>query len=316
MSVNGFVLWDKKSGETSFDVVRQVRKLFGVKKVGHTGTLDPLATGLLIVAVGEATKLIEYMMADSKEYEVVAHFGFVSDSFDADGVISEVSAEVVSRSEIEKAIVANFLGEISQVPPKFSALKIEGKRAYDLARAGTDFEMKARKVLIKEFEVLDFDWPRVGFRVSCGSGTYIRSLVHDLGQVLGVGAYVQELRRTMVGDFSVREASENLIEVGDFAAKFLALFEVSEEELKDLRDGKVVSFGREVPELGLAVFCGKVVGVIGAVFPEVSSASLSENFDPHVPVSTLRSKFSFRLPSNTSGKAGNQIGKFKKTLWI
>ncbi len=261
MSVNGFYFWDKKSGETSFDVVAQVRKLTGVKKVGHTGTLDPLATGLLIVAVGEATKLIEYMMGHEKEYEVLAHFGFRSDSYDADGVVEAVSDSVVSVEEVERAVAENFLGEILQVPPKFSALKIEGKRAYDLARAGAEFEMKARKIFVKEFEVLSFDWPFVRFRLSVSSGSYVRSLVHDLGVVLGVGAYVKELRRTRVADFGI---SDGMFSVEDVARRMMGDFEVTEREAADLKVGKVVDFGREVPELALACCDGKVFGVIGA----------------------------------------------------
>ncbi len=276
MSVSGFYFWDKKNGETSFDVVAQVRKLTGVKKVGHTGTLDPLATGLLIVAVGEATKLIEYMMGHEKEYEVLAHFGFRSDSYDADGVIEAVSDRVVVREEVERVVAENFLGEILQVPPKFSALKIEGRRAYDLARAGAEFEMKARKILVKEFEVLSFDWPLVRFRLSVSSGSYVRSLVHDLGAVLGVGAYVKELRRTWVANFGI---AEGMFSVEDVARRMMGDFEVSEQEEADLKVGKVVGFGREVPELALASCNGKVFGVIGA-------------------------------------EADRSKGKLKKTLWI
>lgn len=279
MSLNGFVFVDKKSGESSFDVVRAVRKSFGVKKVGHTGTLDPLATGLLIVAVGEATKLIEYMMGHEKSYEVLAHFGFRSDSYDADGVIEEVSERVVGREEVEQAVRENFLYEVVQVPPKFSALKVDGKRAYALARAGEDFEIKARKIFVHKFDVLSFKWPFVRFALKVSSGSYVRSLVHDLGELLGVGAYVQELRRTEIDSFSLADVSEELVSVEEVGRRMMLEFEVSAQEEADLKVGKVVDFARDVPELALVSSGGKLFGVIGRT-------------------------------------ANPQSGKLKKTLWI
>ncbi len=204
--MKGFFLIDKESGVTSFDVVRDIRHLTAVKKVGHSGTLDPLATGLLLVAVGEGTKLLEFLIGCTKEYEVLGRFGFKSDTYDAEGSIEEVSSKVLSRDEIEAVIKANFLGDIEQIPPKYSALKIGGKRAADIMREGGDVEKKARKLHISNFEVLEFDWPVVKFRVSCSSGTYIRSLIHDLGELLEGGAYVEELRRSKIGDFSLADA--------------------------------------------------------------------------------------------------------------
>lgn len=210
--MKGFFLIDKEAGMTSFDVVREVRRRFGVRKVGHGGTLDPLATGLLIVAVGGATKSLGLFLGCNKEYEVVAHFGAVSDTYDREGKISEAdsafSDSFVSfkRDDIEKVAKASFLGRISQIPPKYSALKIGGRRAADIVRSGGDVTMKPRDITIFDFKLLDFNWPEAKFRVKCSSGTYIRSLVHDLGQKLGCGAYVEELRRTKVGDFDVSDA--------------------------------------------------------------------------------------------------------------
>ncbi len=217
--MDGFLIIDKPKGKTSFDIVRDVRRETGVRRVGHGGTLDPLATGLLVVAVGKATKLLSNFLGCEKEYEVRAKFGFVSDSYDADGRIEKVSERKISMNEIKEEILRNFIGKISQLPPKYSALKVKGKRAADIMRAGGDVELKPRTVLIKKFEVMDYVWPEVSFRVECGSGTYVRSLVHDLGQNLGVGAYVLELRRTKVGDFDVREAGSSLVSIEDVAKR-------------------------------------------------------------------------------------------------
>lgn len=218
--MQGFLLIDKGEGLTSFDVISRIRKWTGERRVGHAGTLDPLATGLLVVAVGKATKLLKNFVGLDKEYEVKARFGAVSDTYDREGKITEGERQMASPFLLENLINKKFLGEIDQIPPKYSALKINGKKAADLARKGVEFEMKSRKVKIYSFDVTDFAWPEVGFRVHCGSGTYIRSLIHDIGQQLGCGAYVTQLRRWKVGDFRVD--NEKVIAVGrefDFADK-------------------------------------------------------------------------------------------------
>ena len=259
--MKGFLLVDKKTGMTSFDVVRDVRREFGVKKVGHSGTLDPLATGLLLVAVGEATKLLEYFVGLDKEYEVVGKFGFVSDSFDADGeVVESDEQKECLRSEVEEALGA-FVGDIEQVPPKYSALKIDGKRAYELARAGVDVKMKARKVTIGRYEIMDFNWPEVKFAVQCTSGTYVRSLVHDLGMKLGCGAYVKELRRISVGKFNVKDAGGDLIAIEDMVGD-LPKFELSDADFEGLKDGRVLTDQKIEGEFAVAFYKEKVVGVV------------------------------------------------------
>jgi len=271
--MKGFFLIDKEKGMTSFDVVRDVRRATGEKRVGHAGTLDPLATGLLLVAVGEATKLLEYFVGCDKEYEVRAKFGFVSDTFDAEGRVSEANPGVVlKKEEVEFVIGNSFIGEIEQVPPKYSALKIEGKKAYELARGGKEFEMKSRKVKIDAFDVLNFDWPFVDFRVKCGSGTYIRSLVHDLGQLLGCGAYVEELRRTVVGNFSVMDSAKTnavdkkvdqyLLSLEKMLSDFSRL-ELTDADFEGLKDGKVL-MGKKLEQAPpvMAYFKGKLVGVV------------------------------------------------------
>ena len=270
--MKGFFLIDKESGVTSFDVVRDIRRLTGVKKVGHSGTLDPLATGLLLVAVGEGTKLLEFLIGCTKEYEVLGRFGFKSDTYDAEGSIDKVSSKVLSSEEIEAAIKANFLGNIEQIPPKYSALKIKGKRAADIMREGGDVEMKARKLHISNFEILEFDWPVVKFRVACSSGTYIRSLIHDLGELLETGAYVEELRRSKIGDFSLSDAAkinllsknieQNLISMEDLAKSF-NICELSGADYEGLKDGKVLlgkNIEQEVPVM--AFYKDKLVGVL------------------------------------------------------
>lgn len=215
--MKGFLLVDKEKGWTSFDVVAKIRGVLsrGVAKqgkrkrlkVGHAGTLDPLATGLLFIAVGDYTKLLKNFVGLDKEYEVEAEFGFTSDTYDAEGNLQKVDVSFEAGiTDIEKIIKDKFVGEIEQIPPKYSALKINGKKAYELARSGKEFEVKSRKVVIKQFDIIDFNWPIVKFRIFCGSGTYVRSLIHDLGQELGCGAYVKGLRRTKVGDFSVEKA--------------------------------------------------------------------------------------------------------------
>lgn len=269
--MNGFVFIDKERGMTSFDVVRGVRRVCGVKKVGHAGTLDPLATGLLIVAIGEGTKLLEYLLGQDKEYLVTARFGAVSDTFDAEGEIINVSNAMLGRDNVEKAM-AQFEGKILQVPPKYSALKIGGKRACDLVRGGKEVEMKGREVEILEFEIVNFKWPVVDFRVRCGSGTYIRSLVHDLGQMLGCGAYVEQLRRNEIGEFSLDDA----VLLGDLSnnieqhvwslekiAALLPKIELSPLEMEKLADGRTL-LDKNFEQDGdlMAFYKGKLAGVL------------------------------------------------------
>ncbi|MBI4995068.1 tRNA pseudouridine(55) synthase TruB [Candidatus Peregrinibacteria bacterium] len=199
------LLIDKPSGITSFDVIRQLRKKLGIRKMGHAGTLDPLATGLLIIAVGAATKEISKYMGLPKEYEVLIEFGKTSTTYDADGEISQGILKDVSRAEF-KNVLKNFVGEIMQMPPIFSAKKIKGVRAYDLARQGKEVKLEPRKVQIDKIEIIEWSWPFVRLRINCGKGTYIRSIAHDIGEKLGCGGYVCELRRTAIGEFRVENA--------------------------------------------------------------------------------------------------------------
>ncbi len=277
--MKGFFFIDKEEGVTSFDVVREIRRLTGERKVGHAGTLDPLATGLLIVAVGEGTKLLEYLIGLDKEYEVLAKFGYVSDTYDAQGNCTRVvdgKSVTFKKSQIECVIKENFCGNISQIPPKYSALKIGGKRACDIVRGGGEVEMKSRKVRVDAFDVIDFNWPEVRFIVKCGSGTYIRSLVHDLGQELGCGAYVVELKRTAIGVFSLEDAvksqeSSNKVEQGLISLESIArrmfgakaCLKLSDNEFEGLRDGKILLSKKVEREcVNAAFYKEKLAGIV------------------------------------------------------
>lgn len=201
------ILIDKPKTWTSFDVVKKVRWLIKVKKVGHAGTLDPLATGLLILCSGKKTKTIDSIQAQEKEYVVEFRLGATTASYDAELEPENIcDCSHLSQADIENAI-EHFKGEISQIPPQYSAVKVDGKRAYEAAREGKTLDIKSRQVNIYDFELLEFQAPDWGkARIRCSKGTYIRTLVHDLGQKLGVGGYILELRRTRIGDFLVEDA--------------------------------------------------------------------------------------------------------------
>lgn len=204
--MNGLLLIDKPAGMTSFDVVRTVRRLAGTRKVGHTGTLDPDATGLLPVAIGQCTKLSNFLVLDRKEYLFEMQLGMATDTDDASGTpIRECPWEHVTESALDAAL-EGFRGPIMQVPPIYSALKIDGRRAYDLARRGEEVELAARPVEVYELEVLECAFPRIALRAQCSSGTYVRSLARDLGEALGSCAHTTRIHRTQVGSFRIERA--------------------------------------------------------------------------------------------------------------
>ncbi|MDX2247962.1 MAG: tRNA pseudouridine(55) synthase TruB [Bacteroidia bacterium] len=212
------LLFNKPKDWTSFDLVSKVRNTIRTKKVGHAGTLDPLATGLLIICTGRHTKQINQVQDLEKEYEVIFKLGATTPSYDAEFPEENLTdAKHISRAEVEAALNV-FRGEITQVPPAFSAVKVGGKRAYKSARVGEAVELKPRQVTIYEFTLLETaaEPPLFEARIRCSKGTYIRSIVHDLGQKLGVGAYIRELKRTAIGPHRLEAAWE----IGDFTAKF------------------------------------------------------------------------------------------------
>jgi tRNA pseudouridine55 synthase len=224
-SVHGWLILDKPEGLTSTQALGKARRLLSGKKVGHGGTLDPLATGILPLAFGEATKLIPYVMDGVKEYEFTIRFGEKRDTDDAEGKIVESSTKRPTDSEISAAL-AQFTGTISQIPPVFSAIKLQGERAYDMARAGQVVELAPRPVTIHEFELRGMpDADHARFRVLCGKGMYVRSLARDLAAALDTYAYVKELRRTRVGPFRIENAISlaKLEELGHNGAALTAL---------------------------------------------------------------------------------------------
>ncbi len=208
------LLFDKPYDWTSFDLVNKVRRLIcnslGVKKikVGHAGTLDPLATGLLVVCTGKATKTIDNYQAEEKEYVATLKLGATTPSFDLETEIdAEYPSEHITRDLIE-LVLKDFIGELEQIPPSFSAVKVDGKRAYELARQGIDLELKAKKLVIREIEILNFESNLLALRIVCSKGTYIRGLARDIGLALQSGAHLTELKRTRIGHFVINKSMD------------------------------------------------------------------------------------------------------------
>ena len=206
--MNGFLVVDKPGGMTSRAVVNRVQLWFPRRtKIGHTGTLDPLATGVLVLCIGTATKLADRVQAMAKQYETRVRFGATSNTDDADGeVVESLSAPIPTREAIEE-LLPQFVGLIEQLPPQFSALKVQGQRAYELARRGTEVALQPRPVRVDSIQLVNYEWPWLDLIIDCGKGTYVRSIARDLGEHLGVGALVQSLRRTRVGPASAASGS-------------------------------------------------------------------------------------------------------------
>ncbi|MEW6156467.1 MAG: tRNA pseudouridine(55) synthase TruB [Verrucomicrobiota bacterium] len=205
---DGAVLVDKPAGPTSHDVVEAIRRRFGIKKVGHCGTLDPNATGLLILVLGRATKLSEKLMASDKVYEGTMKFGETTNSYDADGeLVASLPVPPLTLDQLNDT-AATFIGDQMQMPPMVSAVKKDGVPLYKLARKGIEVERKPRFIHIYQFRVTSYQEPLAQFRVACTKGTYVRSLVHDFGQKIGCGAFLANLRRLVSGQFDVKDAIE------------------------------------------------------------------------------------------------------------
>lgn len=257
MALRGFLNIDKPPGITSFDVVRQVRRAAQIRKVGHAGTLDPAATGVLPVAIGDATKLIDELVGAPKRYRGTVRFGVATDTYDADGsVTSETDASAVTLETIEAGLAA-FQGEIQQTPPAYSAVKRGGEPAYKAARRGEPLELDARPVTIYElsagaFNRSDPTRPSIELDIRCSRGFYVRSLAHDLGAALGVGAHLERLRRTAVGDFTIEDAvpldrvcalfeageTDNLLHAMDSVLTRWPAVIVGQRDLSELRQGR------------------------------------------------------------------------------
>ncbi|GAA1468550.1 tRNA pseudouridine(55) synthase TruB [Microbacterium thalassium] len=245
----GILLVDKPGGLTSHDVVARARRALGTRKIGHAGTLDPMATGLLILGVEGATRLLTFIVGLDKTYEATIRLGESTDSDDADGEITSTTDAAGLATDDIRAAIAPLTGRISQVPSTVSAIKVGGKRAYDLARAGQDVELAAREVTVSRFEVRDerrgAETIDLDVVVDCSSGTYIRALARDLGAALGVGGHLTALRRTRIGPFAV-DGAPGPDEIGDgplrspadVAAAVLGRLDVTADEARDLRHGK------------------------------------------------------------------------------
>lgn len=275
--INGFLLIDKEKGINSFKLVMALRKILEQKKVGFAGTLDPLANGLMIMGLGEYTKLLPYLEVSDKVYTVTAELGAVSNTYDGEGEIQRKKVEEPEKAEIEKLLKKEFSGKIEQVPPIFSAIQVDGKRAYDLARKGREIKLKARPVEIFVVNIVKYEFPLLTLEVHCSSGTYIRSLVHDLGERLGVGAYVQDLRRDKIAEISVDGEqvidSDKLDKVGVLenlldASKLLPNFpriELKDDDYRVLSLGNFIENPWRIKENALAIWRAQTVGVVELV---------------------------------------------------
>ncbi|MBR6302137.1 tRNA pseudouridine(55) synthase TruB [bacterium] len=268
----GFLNINKPKGMTSHDVVGKLRKILGLKQIGHTGTLDPFATGVLPICIGKATKLIEYL-PDDKEYIATVQFGKSTDTYDLDGETVKVFEKNVKSDEIICSL-KNFEGDISQLPPIYSAIKKNGKKLYEYARAGETVEIEPRQVKISQINLLDFDEATqiAKIKVACSAGTYIRSIANDLGNMMECGGYLIALERTKAGKFTI-EDSHDLSEVSDkdFAVNSLIYpTDVMDNEVCDLSESEAerISHGMPIKNRGykssnivFLVYSGKIHGV-------------------------------------------------------
>jgi len=279
--VHGWLVLDKPAGMTSTQAVGAAKRIFGAQKAGHAGTLDPLATGILPIALGEATKTVPFAVEGEKAYRFTVRFGAETDTDDAEGTIVQRSDAVPARGAIE-ALLGRFTGEIMQVPPRFSAIKVEGARAYDLARSGETVELEPRAVVIEDLRLIDMpDAATAVFEAECGKGTYVRALARDMGRALSCFGHVIALRRTRVGPFDEAvavglEALEAAAETGEaaLAAKLLPV-EAALQALPDLSVGPgdaaslargqaVLVRGRDAPVLSGAAwahFKGRILAL-------------------------------------------------------
>lgn len=206
-AISGVLVVDKPVGMTSHDVVQAIRNGTGLRRAGHTGTLDPRASGVLVILVGPAVRLSEFVSASDKRYQAIIRLGSTTDTFDADGKFTHSDQPVNVTEEQFEAVLKTFIGEIEQTPPPYSAVKVQGRKAYEMAREGEEVELEPRKITVHHLEVLEWAPPEIVIDVHCSSGTYVRSLANDLGTQLGCGAYLVGLRRTKSGRFSLRDAT-------------------------------------------------------------------------------------------------------------
>lgn len=254
--INGIINIDKPSGITSMDVVRKIRSASGVKKVGHGGTLDPLATGVIPVAIGKATRLLEYFLMSNKSYIARIHFGKTTDTFDSEGEIISTKVDPPLDINVIEKTMNSFRGEIEQTPPPFSAIKKNGRRLYELARRGIDTYIEPRNVTVNEIKIINYEPPILDLFIRCGKGFYVRSLANDLGKILGCGGYLNDLKRTSLGNFEISKSillakAMSAIENGDTSKIVQPLetcvgnFErvnLSPEETTNIKNGQKIPY--------------------------------------------------------------------------
>ena len=250
-AISGVLVVDKPVGMTSHDVVQAIRNGTGLRRAGHTGTLDPRASGVLVILVGPAVRLSEFVSASDKRYQAIIRLGSTTDTFDADGKFTHSDQPINVTEEQFEAVLKTFIGEIEQTPPPYSAVKVQGRKAYEMARQGEEVDLEPRKITVHHLEVLEWAPPEIVIDVHCSSGTYVRSLANDLGQQLGCGAYLVGLRRTKSGRFSLRDATplrklqeaftagnwyQYLIPAAEALGEWPAV-ELSPDEVEDVRHG-------------------------------------------------------------------------------
>ena len=272
----GILNIDKPAGITSHDVIGRVRRAARMRRVGHAGTLDPLATGVLLVCLGRATRLVEYLTGQPKTYEAVIRMGQTTDTYDAEGTITAERPITFTEADLAQALT-QFRGDIEQVPPMYSAIKRDGQPLYKLARQGKEVERPSRPVTIYNLDILNWQPPLLSLRITCSKGTYIRSLAHDLGEALGCGGHIVALRRTAVGDFTLDTAVPlndlkpdnlgNYLLPMDTAVSHLPRLDLPDLDANRLLMGQTVSRQPEQPAAELVRAYGadgRFIGVVRA----------------------------------------------------
>ena len=264
--ISGILLLNKPSGISSNQALQKAKKILKVSKAGHFGTLDPLAEGLLIIGINSGTKLSKFLLNDEKEYEATIRLGISTDTDDSEGrVITSNNTEISIETLLE--ILDQFRGEQTQIPPKYSAIKIQGRKLYDYARKGEEIDIQPRKVTIHFLEILEFEYPTLQIKLKVSKGTYIRSIARDLGHKLGVGAHLTKLVRTGQGDFSLINATtfENLNEqkILDLDKVFTetSCIEISSSQLKDLEHGRRPPLTNSNKGLVILKYANKIAGL-------------------------------------------------------
>jgi tRNA pseudouridine55 synthase len=291
----GLLIVDKPIGPTSHRVVSIVRQGTRIRKVGHAGTLDPRASGVLVLCLGNATRLSEYLSASVKGYSATIRFGASTRTYDGDGEVVRRTDRSPSRSELD-ALLPTFRGKITQVPPPFSAIKLQGRKAYELARRGEEVDLQPREVTVHALEVTDYSPPDLSLNLECSAGTYVRSIAHDLGEKLGTGAYLVSLRRTKSGPFTLADAVgldtveaillmepaedrlrewERLVIPAECALPELLSVMLDSDAVQSLRNGHCIA--AEPPSQGMA----KAIGPDGELVAILQAADEGRSWHPH-----------------------------------